>query len=249
MSAALDYLPGAIRELNARFFGGENLIGQRLCTDRRMQQVWKTLAAEGSRSEVKESSEFELRLNSLPKLYRQETWDQSIYGVSLTDRARASFFLGTAIVFSVKNQVRRASKIEREAQDWRTAAELCAKLSAEPGAPQQHLHAAVDPDLIDALRTSAAYFEEKANFIQRTNEDSPYLIGREAKLRAPGGNEAVRGQVCEIAGVMRDIFGTVLYVPLAMTASVATGLEISDKSVENWWKARLKSSPNKAVRS
>jgi hypothetical protein len=235
MSAARDYLPNAIRELNACFCGGENTIGQRLCTDHRMQQVWKTLTTEGTR-EAEDREKFERRLNSLPKRYRQETWDpdQSMYGVSLTDRACTSFFLATAIVFSVGNQVRRASKIEREAQDWRTAAELCAKLCAEPGAPQQHLHAAIDPDLIDALRKSAAYLEKVANFIQTTNEDSPYLIGREAKLRAPGGNENIRGQVRDVAAVTKKIFGQVLYGTVATAANVASGLKISGKNVAKW---------------
>ena len=103
MSAARDYLPNAIRELNACFCGGENTIGQRLCTDHRMQQVWKTLTTEGTR-EAEDREKFERRLNSLPKRYRQETWDpdQSMYGVSLTDRACASFFLATAIVFQCR---------------------------------------------------------------------------------------------------------------------------------------------------
>ena len=64
MSAARDYLPNAIRELNACFCGGENTIGQRLCTDHRMQQVWKTLTTEGTR-EAEDREKFERRLKTL----------------------------------------------------------------------------------------------------------------------------------------------------------------------------------------
>ena len=238
MSDAPECMPEAVSRASASL-GNEHCVGAVLSKDSRMQRVWKTLTAEGHKCEDRDMEEFKLRLNSLPDHYRLEKWGQSIDGVSLTERACASFFLATAIVFAVGNQIVRAQDIEQEVQRWRTGAELCREALQSPH------RAAVDPQLARALSESAAYFGSWAVLIETANADSPYHVKKVEITRTPGskgnkpGNKNIRAQVCDVALTTRGIFGSFLYGTVATAASVATGLPIAAKSVENWCTAHV----------
>ena len=164
-----------------------------------------------------------------------ETWSAPTDGVSLADRARAAFFLATASIFAVRNRAVKLKDIAEEVERWRIGAALCREAihSREWGA-------AMDRALVDALSASAAYLEELAKFIETATRDSPYVIGRGSRNRAPGGSEdkpgddAIRGQVRALAKATEEIFGSFLYGTVATAASIATGASITQKSVENW---------------
>jgi hypothetical protein len=204
--------------------------GKRLLADERMQAVWKLLIDKGRQRDPRE---IERSLDDLPAAYRRETYTDN-RTFDLAESAVASFFLAGAIIFTLGNKTARAHDIEREVSRWRAGAKLCRE------ALVVQYPIVVDPDVAAALRLSTDYFERRASFIERTATSSPYLIGREARQRAPGRNENVRGQVRDLAIVAHKIFGSFLHAPVATTASVATGKTISVKSVENWSKA----SPN-----
>ena len=239
MRDSQDYLPNAVLKVSA---GLEDSypVSVRLRTDQRMQQVWKTLAKEGRKRETSDPKDFETRLASLPDRYRMETSvPPDTCCVSNADRACVSFFLATTFVFSIGNRIVRVHDIEEKAQQWRTGARLCREARQSP------YQVPTDPALATALLKAADYMEELAKYIETNGEIIPYRIEREAKSRAPGGgkggqergkpgNENIRGQVRDLAVTTRDIFGKVLYVPIAIAASVATNLRIFPKSVENW---------------
>jgi hypothetical protein len=226
-------MPEAVLSVSASL-GSEHCVGALLTKDSRMQQVWKTLTDEGRKCEARDKEGFKLRLNSLLDRYRMEKWGQSIDGVSLTDRACASFFLATATVFAIGNPIVRARDIEKEVQRWRTGANLCREALQSPH------RAIVVPQLAKALSESAAYFESWAALIETANANSPYHVRKVEVSRTPGsnsnreGNKNIRGQVCDVALTTREIFGSFLYGTVATAASVATGSPISAKRVENW---------------
>jgi len=213
----------------------------------------------------------------LPEAYRMETWDAPTLRplaanpapeeleapgrigdtalfeyksrqASFADRLCAAFFLATTIIFTVKNRTVRKYDIEREVRRWRAGASLCREALYSPH------RAPIDPALHKALSASGAYFEEWAKFIETTSLNSPYLIERGSRNRAPGGSsdtfgdDAIRGQVRALAEATRQIFGTILYRTVARAASVATGESISPKSVQNWC-GDLPRSPRNEFRS
>ncbi len=255
------WVPRAVRDVSVRVVG-EHDLRRRLLTDPRMEQVWRTLAIEGRKCERERKLEIERtsKLNNLrwyeeedpfaflPEDYRMETWDAPTRRspvapfdpeyqsseVSFTDRLCAAFFLATTIIFTVKNRTVRKYDIEREVRRWRAGASLCREALYSPH------RAPIDPALHKALSASGAYFEKWAKFIETTSLNSPYLIERGSRNRAPGGSsntfgdDAIRGQVRALAEATRQIFGTILYGTVARAASVATGESISPKSVQNW---------------
>lgn len=212
-----DYLPGAVRQLNAHFFDGAHFIGVRLLEDPNMGQVWQTLMREGRRRNPKD---FEDRLNSLHCDYRMEhwvkTWDPPTRDV-LAERACASFFLATAIIFSRKNPAVTKSHLKSEVKRWGDGAALCRQaLDMARG----------DPKIAQALETSGAYFEEWAKALSTANMNSPYLV-----KRASRGRDHIRVLVRDIAVVTQKIYGSSMYRTVATAASA---VDISWKEVEDW---------------
>ena len=152
----------------------------------------------------------------------------------LAESACASFFLAAAIIFTRGIRTVREQDLKQEAQRWRTGAALCREACLG-------MHRArLDHDLAEALSTSAAYFDEHADSIGTAPGSDFYIVERRGLERAPGanrgstGDEDVRGQVGHLAWAAKLIFGSFLHKPVAITASVATGVTISPKSVENW---------------
>ncbi len=239
MSTPPDYIPRAVREVSARF-GDDHPIGLLLRTEPRMRRVWQTLASEGRKRELGNQKDFEDHLDSLPNRYRMETWGAPTDGISLADRACGAFFIAIATIFTVRNRAVTKNDIADEAKRWRTGAALCREAIHSPqwGAP-------TDRATVDALSLSAAYFDELANFIETATRGSPYVIGRDSHNRAPGGDDAIRGQVRALAKVTEEILGSFLYGTVAIAASVATGESISPKSVENWCSDLPRSPRNK----
>jgi hypothetical protein len=223
MAVASSVAPNAVRDVNARFFGGEHYIGRLLCSDPRMEQVWKTLMKEGDAREKTSPKEFKDRLDSLRDIYRMEKWDTPTDGVLLPDQACASFFLATSIIIGVGNHAIKESNIQKELTRCQDAATLCREALCFPH------RAANDPDLAAALSLSAAYFEEWAKILKNSNMNSPYLVER-----ATGGSDDIRAQVRHVATVTREMFGSFMYRTVATAASVATGSAISWKQVANW---------------
>ncbi len=199
-------------------------------------EVWKTLNTEGRRRAIEE---IQPEIDRKDRLYRRD-WRVSY----LADSACASFFLATAIIFTIRNATVREHDLELEVSRWRDGAKLCREALSSPH------RATVEPDLAAALKMSADYFEGWAKFIELTSAGSPYLIKRNAHERAPGGrkgtggNENVRGQVRELAEATEQIFGTFLYGTVARAASVATGLKISSENVEKWCSGLSRVSPS-----
>lgn len=204
---------GAMRAFNPE-------IVDRLLTDPRMKGVWRSI---GGR-------EVEALPADLPDNRRADNWLGQVRA-SPKDQAAVAFFTSAVITFAIGNPTVREGAIAHEARRWRIGAALCREALSG-------MHrATVDPHLAAALRMSADYFEGFARSVETASAGSPYVIGRNSRKRAPGGgnerlgDENVRGQVCDLAEVTRKIFGSVLRGPVA---SVATGLDIQPKSVENW---------------
>jgi hypothetical protein len=242
LKSALVLMPEVIREVSSRL-GDEHCIGVLLRTDPRMRRVWQTLANEGRKRELSDPKGFRDRLDSLSERFLMETWGTPTHEVCLADRACASFFLATAIVFAIGNRTVREYDIRAEVQRWRAGAALCR------GALQSPHRARVDPALQDALSAAAAYFEEWAELVEGANVNSPYRIGRASRERAPGGkkdvpgDDHIRGQVREVAAVTEKIFGSFLYRTVATAATVATGSLISAGNVERWCLSLSRVSP------
>jgi hypothetical protein len=190
-----------------------------------MESVWRTLRAIDGDAAA---------LEALPPNLRLDNWVEAsleMRDATANDKACAAFFASAVITFTNKNPTVKEYDIEQQAKRWRDGAKLCREALSG-------MHRArVDPALAAALSMSADYFEGWASSIERSAASSPYLIGRGARLRAPGGNENIRGQVCDLAHVAHGVFGLSLYVPIATAACVVTGQAISSKSVENWSKA------------
>ena len=106
-------------------------------------------------------------------LYRR-----SRHAADLADGARASFFLSTAIIFTLSNPVVKKDEIDEEARRWRGGASLCREALSG-------IHRArVDPTLAAALSVSADYFDWYATSIEAASKDSPYLIERNSRAGA-----------------------------------------------------------------
>jgi hypothetical protein len=156
-------------------------------------------------------------------LYRRKRRD-----AYLANSAGASFFLATAIIFTLRNRTVKEYDIEQEAWRWQTGAALCREALSSPH------RATVDPALAAALSMSADYFDGHATSIGTGATASYYVIKRNSRLRAPGEDENIRGQVREVAAVTKKIFGRALYGTVATAASVATDLKISGNNAEKW---------------
>jgi hypothetical protein len=164
--------PDAVRDVNTHFYGGEHYIGQRLLTDSRMGQVWKTLMKEGCARELANPEEFNDRLDSLPVDYRMKNWGAAADELSLAEQACASFFLATSIIFAVGNHAINDRDVRKELKRYQEAAKLCREALYFPH------RAANDPGLAAHLAASAAYFEEREKFISNANMNSPYIVER-----------------------------------------------------------------------
>ena len=216
-------VPDVVRDVNARFYEGNHYIAQRLCAESSMGEVWKTLGMEGRNRELAGPKKFKDRLDSLLGVYRMETWGAATDQISLADQACASFFLAASIIFGVGNHAVKESDVQKELKRYQDAVTLCSESLCSPH------RATNDPDLAAALSASAAYFQEWIKIISNANMNSPYLVER-----ATQGHNDVRAQVRHVATVTREIFGSFMYGTVATTASVAKGLLITTKSVENW---------------
>jgi hypothetical protein len=228
---APDWVPPLMVSLASamRPFGQE--IVDRLLTDPQMESVWRILRAK---------SVDQAALEKLPPNLRLDNWVEASLetrDATANDAACAAFFAYAVIIFTLGNRSVKEQDIKREMSRWRDGAAICRE--ALSGVHR----ATVDPALAAALSMSADYFEEWARSLERSAANSPYLIGRGALERAPGGkknaggDENVRGQVCDVANLTQQVFGSFLHKPVATTASVATGLVIASKSVENWSRA------------
>jgi hypothetical protein len=256
------WVPRSVRDVSARA-PAEHILRRQLLTDPRMQPVWRTLETRGRKLEHKLACERKLRnlrmfeeedpLAFLPQDLRMETWgalmlatekaladgdDKVTYEtreVSFADQLCAAFYLATVLEFAVPKKAVTVFGIKKEAQRWRTGADLCREALSSPD-----WGALTDPTLANALAAAAVFFERRANFIEIQRRDSPYVVERNSRNRAPGGSseklgdDAIRGQVRALAKVTQTIFGSYLYRTVATAASVASGLSVSQKDVENW---------------
>lgn len=196
-----------------------SLVVRRLVTDARLHDVWKRLlqqtAADIARVDLgllwfeRRDAPLGLTRDGLSKYPAQE-------------RAAAAFFVSVIDAFADTPILKTRVEFDAQAQRFADAVELCA----------QEREGAYDGALRDALDIVARHFAYRSTRLQTAS--GPEVLERSAKDRS---SDDMRIKARLIATAYFQLYGDkrdLLIIKTIMT--VATGVEISKKNVENWTK-------------
>ncbi len=217
-------------------------VAERLLTDERMETVWRFLLRQNVDQEAVAQH---LLFNDagLPT-----TWDAE-QTFSPQQRAAAVFFVSVVGDLTGEPELIKHADADALAQPFLDAAKLCREMIRNAEGYQRGYDEAGQPlsfDLAKALDVVADCLEYKGNAALATND--PHVIKRSANER---GDDALRVKTRLVAATMFCLYGRRNLGLTATVVTVATGVKIQKKDVENWCRhipAYLRKSPNKQPR-
>jgi len=187
----------------------------RLLTDPRMETVWDFLL----RQDV---SRADAEAFFWPETLKEPDWGPE----NFTHAEIACAMIFVHIVEGLNFPVTIETRAERDAlaRPWLDAAEQCRTARRELGDFLER-----EPELPPALETVADYLEWRGKSLRE--KGNPFIVERSSKER---GDDATRTRVRGIAALTFSIYGKVFYSIVATLASVALGVVVEKKSVEDW---------------
>lgn len=220
-----DWVPRAVKSMAMAIQVGVD-IARRLLTDPRMQAVWPELKrARVITEEIPgplpgPAFPPSLQIANLDSLERLKTWDIPDRDVPLQDQACAAFFAFVVIELSNKRIVLTRAQVEKLAQRYLDAANICRSLG-------EH--------------------EAAARVENQVRLSGPNILERSSVQR---GDDEIRARVRALATATKRIFGKTLYGTVATVVAVALGIEpVTKKSIINWCKNLSDDGANKASHS
>jgi hypothetical protein len=227
-----EWIPDAVAAIAARIEIGK-AIGDKLLS---LQPVWRTLA--GKARQLYPESELserrlnglplsERRLNGLPPEWHLDNYGIDTQGVSLADRALAAFYVAVVIELGIEKPALTAGQINERVCSFRATAKECRAAVAAPGRP------ACDEGLARSLRTSAEYFDELADSLERRYARSTNCLPRSSRKR---NDDGTRVKVRALAQINHSIFGEFIYVTLGSLSESLLDARVAKETIVSWCK-------------
>ena len=236
----VDGVPISVARISAVLseVGGD--VHQRLLTDARMKQVWRTLLGRA----VDETSLD--AIDGYARLPRHEEWEylpppydvESGASRPEDDRRQAmarqiacgAFFAHAIVIMSLPTPVIMRDDFDNAMVRYADAAALLRSLAWS---------ASHDTKTVEHLREAARHVEEEAAFIVRVGR--PRCLVGTSGIRGTKNGDEDRLKLRNLAVKTRDLYGHYLKGTIATTMNVALGYSnaegIDQKTVENWCRA------------
>lgn len=203
--------PSLVKEIARRL--PASLIVDRLLTDPRMNGIWPTLLRQHANERLVDNLLLWVEGATPLGLTRDD-----IAAYSPAERGAAAFFVRTVDALTTSPTLRTRIDYEAQAKRFADAVDLCAQERGHSGGA-----------LRDALDIVAQHFAYSARIME--SACGPEVLERSSANR---GDDALRIQARLVAAASLSIYGKRNFTALATVASVATGLAMTKKSIENW---------------
>jgi hypothetical protein len=229
-----EWLPRAVADVALRL-PPSDIVARLLC-DERMKAVWNYLATHDADIDDRDPD----RHNAVLAATLYDDRMPLTESASARDLAAAAFFLAIVDDLTRETTIAKRVDVDSQAQRYFDAAKLCRETIPDSETLTNGFFEsgeALNFDLAEALAVIARIFNSRGD---RIRADKPDIIERSSKLR---GDDALRVTAREIAMTFSRSYGNYNYGLTAIITSVATGADVTKKSIANW--LSKKKSPNK----